>query len=104
MLEGERAGVGTGSRVHPDQTSRGHDPGERGDREQSGGGPTARQGRATLLHAVAGVMRIEFGSHSPLPSGARSNTPHVDFMWPMWGVFDRAPEGRGEWEPKLEYA
>jgi predicted dithiol-disulfide oxidoreductase (DUF899 family) len=29
---------------------------------------------------------------------------HVDFMWPMWGVFDRAPEGRGEWEPKLEYA
>jgi predicted dithiol-disulfide oxidoreductase (DUF899 family) len=28
---------------------------------------------------------------------------HVDFMWPLWAVFDRAPEGRGEWEPKLEY-
>lgn len=28
---------------------------------------------------------------------------HVDFMWPMWAVFDRAPDGRGEWEPKLEY-
>jgi predicted dithiol-disulfide oxidoreductase (DUF899 family) len=29
---------------------------------------------------------------------------HVDFMWPMWAAFDRAPEGRGDWEPKLEYA
>jgi predicted dithiol-disulfide oxidoreductase (DUF899 family) len=28
---------------------------------------------------------------------------HVDFMWPMWSVFDRAPEGRGDWGPKLEY-
>jgi predicted dithiol-disulfide oxidoreductase (DUF899 family) len=29
---------------------------------------------------------------------------HVDFMWPMWAVFDRAPEGRGDWQPELEYA
>lgn len=28
---------------------------------------------------------------------------HVDFMWPIWSVFDRTPEGRGVWEPKLEY-
>jgi predicted dithiol-disulfide oxidoreductase (DUF899 family) len=28
---------------------------------------------------------------------------HVDFMWPLWAVFDRTPEGRDEWEPKLEY-
>jgi predicted dithiol-disulfide oxidoreductase (DUF899 family) len=28
---------------------------------------------------------------------------HVDFMWPMWAVFDRAPDGRDEWEPKLQY-
>jgi predicted dithiol-disulfide oxidoreductase (DUF899 family) len=28
---------------------------------------------------------------------------HVDFMWPLWAVFDRTPEGRGEWETKLEY-
>lgn len=28
---------------------------------------------------------------------------HVDFMWPMWMVFDRTPEGRGSWEPRIEY-
>jgi predicted dithiol-disulfide oxidoreductase (DUF899 family) len=28
---------------------------------------------------------------------------HVDFMWPLWAMFDRAPEGRGDWDPKLEY-
>jgi predicted dithiol-disulfide oxidoreductase (DUF899 family) len=28
---------------------------------------------------------------------------HVDFMWPMWMVFDRTPEGRGTWEPSLQY-
>jgi len=25
-----------------------------------------------------------------------------DFMWPLWAMFDRAPEGRGDWDPKLE--
>jgi predicted dithiol-disulfide oxidoreductase (DUF899 family) len=28
---------------------------------------------------------------------------HVDFMWPMWSIFDRAPEGRGRFYPRLEY-
>jgi predicted dithiol-disulfide oxidoreductase (DUF899 family) len=28
---------------------------------------------------------------------------HVDFMWPVWAVFDRTPAGRGDWEPRLEY-
>jgi len=29
---------------------------------------------------------------------------HVDFMWPMWSMFDRAPEGRGRsFYPQLEY-
>lgn len=29
---------------------------------------------------------------------------HVDFMWPLWSVLDRTPEGRGaDWEPSLEY-
>ncbi|HSS62663.1 MAG TPA: DUF899 family protein [Candidatus Limnocylindrales bacterium] len=29
---------------------------------------------------------------------------HVDFMWPMWGMFDRTPEGRGKrWGASLEY-
>jgi predicted dithiol-disulfide oxidoreductase (DUF899 family) len=29
---------------------------------------------------------------------------HVDFMWPMWSMFDRTPEGRGTtWGPGLDY-
>src|SRR6516225_7840437 len=29
---------------------------------------------------------------------------HVDFMWPMWAMLDRTPEGRGkDWGPLLEY-
>ena len=29
---------------------------------------------------------------------------HVDFMWPMWNIFDTTPDGRGtEWGPKLGY-
>jgi len=29
---------------------------------------------------------------------------HVDFMWPMWSMFDCTPEGRGKnWGPRLEY-
>jgi len=32
------------------------------------------------------------------------NPRHVDFMWPLWGVLDRTPEGRGgEWMPRLSY-
>jgi predicted dithiol-disulfide oxidoreductase (DUF899 family) len=29
---------------------------------------------------------------------------HVDFMWPLWSVLDRTPEGRGsQWGPRLTY-
>jgi predicted dithiol-disulfide oxidoreductase (DUF899 family) len=30
---------------------------------------------------------------------------HVDFMWPMWSIFDCTPEGRGKsWGPRLDYS
>jgi predicted dithiol-disulfide oxidoreductase (DUF899 family) len=29
---------------------------------------------------------------------------HVDYMWPLWFVLDRTPDGRGsDWEPRLAY-
>ena len=29
---------------------------------------------------------------------------HVDLIWPLWNLFDFAPEGRGkDWHPKLSY-
>jgi predicted dithiol-disulfide oxidoreductase (DUF899 family) len=34
-----------------------------------------------------------------------SGPRHVDFLWPIWGVLDTTPEGRGkDWEPSREYA
>jgi predicted dithiol-disulfide oxidoreductase (DUF899 family) len=41
-----------------------------------------------------------FADHEP-GQGAR----HVDFMWPLWLMLDRTPEGRGKtWEPSLDYS
>lgn len=38
------------------------------------------------------------------PSEPGQHPRHVDFMWPLWSVLDRTPDGRGaDWEPKLEY-
>ncbi len=29
---------------------------------------------------------------------------HVDFLWPLWNLFDLTPEGRGDsWYPKIAY-
>jgi predicted dithiol-disulfide oxidoreductase (DUF899 family) len=28
---------------------------------------------------------------------------HVDFMWPMWAMLDRTPDGRGDFQPSLDY-
>lgn len=35
---------------------------------------------------------------------AGQNPRHVDFVWPLWAVLDRTPEGRGtDWWPSLAY-
>ena len=28
---------------------------------------------------------------------------HIDLMWPLWGVLDLSPDGRGDFHPRLEY-
>ena len=31
-------------------------------------------------------------------------TRHVGFIWPVWNILDRTPDGRGDdWTPQLEY-
>jgi predicted dithiol-disulfide oxidoreductase (DUF899 family) len=30
-------------------------------------------------------------------------TRHVDFMWPIWNIFDCTPEGRGTEQARLSY-
>jgi predicted dithiol-disulfide oxidoreductase (DUF899 family) len=40
-----------------------------------------------------------FADHEP-----GQDARHVDFMWPLWLMLDRTPEGRGKtWGPSLEY-
>jgi predicted dithiol-disulfide oxidoreductase (DUF899 family) len=52
-----------------------------------------------------GVIRHFWGSELLLvPAEKGMNGRHVDFMWPLWNVFDTTPEGRGtDWYPKLSY-
>jgi predicted dithiol-disulfide oxidoreductase (DUF899 family) len=39
------------------------------------------------------------------PTDPGQDPRHVDFMWPLWQVLDRTPEGRGSgWGPRLEYS
>ena len=38
------------------------------------------------------------------PTDPGQHPRHVDFIWPLWAVFDRTPEGRdADWSPQLDY-
>jgi predicted dithiol-disulfide oxidoreductase (DUF899 family) len=37
-------------------------------------------------------------------SEAGQHPRHVDFLWPLWAILDRTPQGRGAgWMPRLDY-
>jgi len=39
-----------------------------------------------------------------VPTETGQDMRHVDFMWPLWLILDRTPEGRGtDWRPELHY-
>jgi predicted dithiol-disulfide oxidoreductase (DUF899 family) len=37
------------------------------------------------------------------PRDEGQDSRHVDYLWPMWKVFDTTPEGRGDFHPSLTY-
>jgi predicted dithiol-disulfide oxidoreductase (DUF899 family) len=40
-----------------------------------------------------------------VPPDPGQDPRHVDFMWPMWKVFDITAGGRGtDWGPELDYS
>jgi len=40
-----------------------------------------------------------------VPTEPGQDMRHVDFMWPLWLILDRTPEGRcTDWRPELDYA
>jgi predicted dithiol-disulfide oxidoreductase (DUF899 family) len=51
------------------------------------------------------TIRHFWGSELAYTVSEKGQDPrHVDFMWPLWNVFDTTPIGRGnDWRPKLRY-
>jgi predicted dithiol-disulfide oxidoreductase (DUF899 family) len=74
-------------------------------RDYNAEGPDGRQW--PLAHVFARrSKKIHHSWSSELffaPHDPGEDVRHVDFMWPMWSIFDLTPEGRGRWYPALEY-
>lgn len=60
---------------------------------------------ATTFQRRDGMIRHVWSSELWYARPEEDQHPrHVDFMWPMWSVFDRTAGGRGtDWMPKLSY-
>lgn len=51
-----------------------------------------------------GVIRHSWGAellYAPFDPGQDGR--HVDLIWPLWGLLDMTPEGRGDFHPRLAY-
>jgi predicted dithiol-disulfide oxidoreductase (DUF899 family) len=58
----------------------------------------------TFVRRDANIWHFWSSEESHVPPDPGQNPRHVDFMWPLWGVLDRTPEGRGsDWMPRLSY-
>jgi predicted dithiol-disulfide oxidoreductase (DUF899 family) len=58
---------------------------------------TRRDGR--IHHFWSSELWLTF-----VPPEPGQDPRHVDFMWPLWSVLDRTPDGRGNtWRPQLSY-
>ena len=58
---------------------------------------------ATVFVRRDGQIRHLWSSELFFVPNTEGETRHVDFMWPMWGIFDCTPEGRGENGPRMTY-
>ena len=58
----------------------------------------------SIIDAMVGSTTSGAASCSVARPDPDQHPRHVDFMWPLWAVFDRTPEGRGsDWKPELDY-
>jgi predicted dithiol-disulfide oxidoreductase (DUF899 family) len=60
---------------------------------------------ATVFARRSGKIHHVWSSELFLvPGDPGQDMRHVDFMWPLWSIFDRTPEGRGtDFMPLLDY-
>jgi predicted dithiol-disulfide oxidoreductase (DUF899 family) len=65
----------------------------------------AQHAIATVFTRRDGTIRHFWSSELAYAGGDPGQHPrHVDFMWPLWAIFDTTPEGRGnDWGPALDY-
>jgi predicted dithiol-disulfide oxidoreductase (DUF899 family) len=48
------------------------------------------------------IQRFRSSELVDAPRDPGQHPRHVDFMWPLWAIFDLVPEGRGtDWNPAL---
>ena len=56
------------------------------------------------IDSKRGAIRHFWGSELLyVPSEPGQHYRHNDLMYPLWNMFDVTPEGRGDFEPKLDY-
>ena len=60
---------------------------------------------STLFTRRDGTIRHFWSSELfGAPTDPGQHPRHVDYMWPLWAMLDRTPEGRGtDFEPRLAY-
>jgi predicted dithiol-disulfide oxidoreductase (DUF899 family) len=68
--------------------------------EDAGGNPWPM---LNVLVRREGRIRHFWGSEL-LYAGVNGDPCHVDMVWPLWGLLDLTPAGRGDWYPALSYA
>jgi predicted dithiol-disulfide oxidoreductase (DUF899 family) len=68
-------------------------------------GPDGQQPIASVFVRRDGKIHHTWSSELMMaPSDPGQDMRHVDFMWPLWLILDRTPNGRGDWHPELEYS
>ena len=73
--------------------------------DYNGEGERGQNPIATVFVRRDGAIRHFWSSELfDAPTEPGLHPRHVDFMWPVWSVFDCTPEGRGtDWFPELAY-
>jgi predicted dithiol-disulfide oxidoreductase (DUF899 family) len=68
-------------------------------------GPDGQMPIATVFARRDGKIHHFWSSElMVVPSDPGQDMRHVDFMWPMWLILDRTPEGRGDFNAELDYS
>jgi predicted dithiol-disulfide oxidoreductase (DUF899 family) len=66
---------------------------------------SGRRRREEIDGSAAGAVRHGYATELMFAPREPGQDPrHVDAIWPMWGMLDFSPEGRGpDTHPKLSY-